>query len=84
MNQTQLALVLGGATIVVLGCKLHNRNRKIRLLIEDHNKLVGWGRIAQRVLRETINNNPELDLRVSKDLATEIEFYHIMESAELL
>jgi hypothetical protein len=84
MNQTQLALVIGGATIVVMGCKLRNRNKKLKEYHDHIRKLQDWTKTAQRLMKETIDNNPDLNLDVSEDLAVELHFYNIMERENLL
>ncbi len=84
MNTTQLAATAGAVTIVVLSYKLASRNRRLKTLIENHNKLVEWSSINQRLMLQTVKNNPGLNLNMSQDLATDLDFFNLMNAENLL
>jgi len=77
-NHLGLLLVATSATIVILGCDLHKKNRQLRNVVHSSKKLVAWSELAQQVMSETWEAHPELISELSEDVTTNIEFYSIM------
>lgn len=83
MNQTEKALVVSLTALVVLGVAYRRRTRTLIELNTEYKKLHTWGKLAQRVMRETMEKNPGLDLHLSEDLLVDLEFYSIMDNQKM-
>ncbi len=84
MNKTEKALVVSIGIIVVLGVTVNLRNHQIKDLHKKYKKLYTWAEIAQRVMRETVENNPDIALSISETLSTDIDFYTIIDNENLI
>lgn len=83
MNKTEIALAASAVTIVFLGAKLATRTRQVNLLSSQYMKLRSWSKISQRLLAEVVENNPGINLDVTDELETDIDFYNIMTKENL-
>lgn len=83
MKNNERLLVAAGVTIAILGTKLYYRNQQLKLVLDAHKKLSAWAKISQQIMVEIIENNPGIDLRVSEQLSTDIDFYKIIQKEDL-
>lgn len=84
MNNTERAIATAVVTIGILGITVCVQNKTIKQYRAQYRKLYNWAEIAQRVLKETAENNPGLNFDVSSKLAVDVEFYNLMNDEGLL
>lgn len=83
MEKKDAIIVASAITITVLAVKLHDRNRKLDRLKTSTRKLLNWTEIAQKVIRDTWDQHPELVCELPEDIIVDINFYNIMTKEDL-
>jgi hypothetical protein len=82
-DKTKVVLAASAATIGFLAVKLYRSNKRYRNLSKKARQLVHWSELAQRIMLETWEQHPEMLAKYSDALATDVEFFAIIQQEDL-